>query len=130
LSHATRFPAAGPEAAAAIDGDPQTGWSVGGGGQAHLAVFNLAKPLAEPGSISLSLLFERYHAADLGRFRISVTAGPGPVEARLPVDIEELLLVPASERTDAQRAHLLGYYASVAPELAAPREEIKKLRAG
>src|SRR5205823_180810 len=35
-------------AASAIDGDPQTGWSINGGqGRAHSAVFNLAEPLAD-----------------------------------------------------------------------------------
>jgi hypothetical protein len=81
-------------------------------------------------ALSLRLLFERYYAAGLGRFRVSVTTDPRPVEASaMPADVEELLLVPATGRTAAQRERLLRYYLSVAPELAAEREAIKKLRA-
>ena len=91
--------ASGPNptaAAAAIDGDPQTGWSINGGqGQAHSAVFRLAAPLDDAGDLVIQLLFERYHAAGLGRFRISVTTDPRPVAARdTPAEIEELLLTP------------------------------------
>src|SRR5262249_8225248 len=85
LGRATQTAAAGNNnAQAAIDGDPQTGWSIGGAhGQAHTAVFNLAQPLEDAGNLSLRLLFERYYAAGLGRFRVSVTADSRPAEARL-----------------------------------------------
>jgi hypothetical protein len=117
-------------AAAAIDGDPHTGWSIKGGqGRAHAAVFNLAQPLADARHLEVRLLFERYYAAGLGRFRISVTADAHPAEARgLPADIEDLLLCPAGQRTAGQRQRLLQHYLSVAPELAAEREAIQKLR--
>src|SRR5437867_4781660 len=40
------FASGGNTAAKAIDGDPQSGWSINGGqGRAHSAVFRLAKPL-------------------------------------------------------------------------------------
>jgi hypothetical protein len=117
-------------AAAAIDGKPETGWSINGGqGRAHAAVFNFEGPLANVQDLAVRLLFERYHAADLGRFRLAVTTDPRPVEATsMPADVEELLLVPAGRRTAAQRGRLLLYYLEVAPELAAARAEIQKLR--
>jgi hypothetical protein len=121
----------GTKASAAIDGDPLTGWSINGGqGRPHAAVFTLAAPLGDEQVLSLRLLFERYYAAGLGRFRVSVTTDSRKVEASgAPADVEELLLAPAARRTAAQREHLLRYYLSVAPELAREREEIKKLRA-
>src|SRR5207253_2778909 len=61
-------------------------------------------------------------------FRVSVTTDPRPVEARLPADVEELLLVPAAERTAEQRDRLLRHYLSVAPELASERAAAQKLR--
>jgi hypothetical protein len=121
----------GTKASLAIDGDPHTGWSINGGqGRPHAAVFNLAAPLGDVKALSLRLLFERYYAAGLGRFRLSVTTGPRPAEARgMPAEVEDLLLVPAARRTAAERERLLRYYLSVAPELAGEREAIKKLRA-
>ena len=117
-------------AAMAIDGDQQTGWSINGGqGSAHTAVFQLAEPLIDAKAIDLELLFEKYYAANLGRFRIWATADEKPAVARaLPTDIEALLLVPAAERTADQQARLLAHYVSVAPELAGERDTIRKLR--
>jgi hypothetical protein len=148
FSHASQSHADGGNVAAnAIDSDPHTGWSINGGqGQAHAAVFNLAKPLSDAKDLSLRMVFERYYASGLGRFRISVTTDVGqvsnlPAEKRqvknlphvpeahgLPAEIEDLLLVPAAERTPRQRDQLLQQYLSIAPELAGEREAIKKLR--
>src|SRR5207248_1940660 len=102
----------------------ETGWSIGQGhGQAYAAVFNLAEPLADAGSLHVRLLFERYYSAPLGRFRISVTTDTRRAEAHgLPADIEALLTVPAGRRTDAERQRLRRYYLSVAPELETQRQ--------
>jgi len=118
-------------AATAIDGDPQTGWSINGGqGQAHSAVFRLAAPL-DASDLVVQLLFERYHAAGLGRFRISVTTDPRPVAARdTPAEIEDILLTPEVHRTLEQKQRLRQYYLMVAPELAKEREAIEQLRKG
>ena len=67
-------PKAQKDAAAAIDGDPQTGWSINGGqGREQSAVFRLAAPIEDAGEITVEMVFERYYAAGLGRFRISAT---------------------------------------------------------
>jgi hypothetical protein len=125
------FASSGSSAAAAIDGKPETGWSINGGqGKAHAAVFNLAEPLTGGRELGLSLLFEKYYSAGLGRFRLSVTRDRRPAEARgLPAQVEELLLVPAEKRSAAQRDRLLKHYLTVAPELAKARAEIDALRA-
>ena len=69
-------------------------------------------------------LFEKYYAANLGRFRIWATADEKPAVARaLPTDIEALLLVPAAERTADQQARLLAHYRFGAPELAGERND-------
>jgi hypothetical protein len=121
----------GYEAAKAIDGDPQTGWSIDGGqGKPHSAVFNLAAPLEDASDLRIQMLFERYYAAGLGRFRIWVTADKGPALARdLPADAEAALLVPPTEWTLEQHQSLVRQFVKVAPELAAARAEIDKLRA-
>ncbi len=132
LKHAT---ASGNEprgGRAAIDGDPQTGWSINGGqGQAHSAVFRLAAPLDDARDLVIQLLFERYHAAGLGRFRISVTTDPRPVVARdTPAEIEDSLVTPEQLRTPEQKAQLHRHYLMVAPELAKERAAIEQLRKG
>jgi hypothetical protein len=114
----------------AIDGNPLSGWSIGGGqGKAHTAVFNLATPLERPSELALRMIFEQYYASGLGRFRIAVTSDPRPVEASaLPAEIERLLLLPATALNAGQREQLLHYYLSIAPELAAEHEAIRKLQ--
>ncbi len=113
----------------AVDDNPQTGWSVNGGqGRRHSAVFRLAEPL-DAGEFAVRMLFERHFSAGLGRFRISATTRPDPPDARdLPAEVEEILLVPAADRTAEQRARLLRQFTLVAPELAAARKEIDRLR--
>jgi hypothetical protein len=120
----------GTSAAAAIDGDPLTGWSINGGqGRPHAAVFTLAAPLGDVKALSLRLLFERYYAAGLGRFRLAMTTDPRSIDAReMPAEIEELLLISPAKLAAEPRERLLRYYLSVAPELAAEREAIKRLR--
>ena len=62
--------------------------------------FSFAAPLSTAGDLVIQLLFERYYAAGLGRFRISVTADPQPVAAReMPPDIDEILLTDPERRT-------------------------------
>jgi hypothetical protein len=130
FSKATQdFPAKGPVAASAIDGDPQSGWSVNGGqGSDHYAVFNLPQPLSAR-EFTLKLLFERYYAADLGRYRIAVTTAPRPAEARdLPLDLEPLLLLPEDRLSAAQRQKLFEHFLLTRLELVKQAAEIKRLR--
>jgi hypothetical protein len=123
------FASGNSKAAAAIDGDPQTGWSINGGqGRAHWAVFNLAQPLEDATDLGVELLFERYYAAGLGRFRIAVTTAGNSAARDIPAAVEELLLVPAEERTADQRRRLLEQFVMTAPELAKERTAIEQLR--
>jgi hypothetical protein len=116
--------------AAAIDGDPQTGWSLGAGqGTAQRAVFQLSEPLNNARDLGIELLFERYYAAGLGRFRISVTSDPQPITAReTPAEIDNLLLIPEESRSPDQQASLRRHFLMVAPELATARATIDQLR--
>jgi hypothetical protein len=116
-------------ASAAIDGNPATGWSAGGDvGRTHEAVFRFAEPLAF-NDIKLTMLFERYYASGLGRFRISVTTDKRPAEATgHGATIEAILAKPAADRTDDERVQLRCRFLDVAPELAAARKEIDALR--
>ncbi len=118
----------GKSAALAIDGDPQTGWSISGGqGRPHTAVFQLAQPLDGVRRLDLRMLFERYYAAGLGRFRISVTGDERSAEARgLAPEVEAALLI--GERSPEQRAAIRRQFLQSAPELAGARKELDQLR--
>lgn len=116
-------------ASLAIDGVPDTGWTVKGGvGRPHAAVFELQTPV-NPDRMALTLTQFGIHQMTIGRFRVSVTRSSTPVKASgLPAEIESILTIPTAERTANQTAELKHYYLSVAPELAGPNAAIAALR--
>jgi hypothetical protein len=136
ISRATTSHANGGNVAAnMIDGNPLTGWSIDGGqGRSHSAVFNLASPLGAAKSLSLTMVFEKYYAAGLGRFRLWGTHDARQATAlTLPTTLEQSLAPLAqnglaASATEAVREPLLKAFVRAAPELAAAREEIKRLR--
>ncbi|HEX4796341.1 MAG TPA: PSD1 and planctomycete cytochrome C domain-containing protein [Humisphaera sp.] len=121
----------GSPAKDAIDGDPLTGWRVTGGtGKPHAAVFCFESPLSEARPLSIHMLFERYAAAPLGRFRFSVTTESHAAEPQaLPIEIEAILCVLPADRSNEQRHQLFDYFLSIAPQLATARKPIDALRA-
>ena len=126
------FAAPGRAASTAIDGQPDTGWSVGGEiGRAHAAVFTFKEDVGDGRGTRLALTVHQdgIHQSTFGRFRVSLTTDPRPVRASgLPADVEEFLLIPAAERTEAQARRVRAHYLSLAPELAGPRAEIAALK--
>jgi hypothetical protein len=124
------FAAGGNTAGTAIDGNQQTGWSINGRqGEAHSAVFVLAEPVENVQSLELDLLFERYYAAGLGRFRIWATDDLRAAESTaLPADIEAILTTDPNQLTMDAEQRLLQHFLNIAPELAAARAEIDQLR--
>ena len=128
LAHASHSFANGPGAPACLDGNQQTGWSIDGGqGKPHVAVFRFEKPVTEVKQFDLTLLFEKYYAAGLGRFRISVTDDSRDVEASpLPTSLESL--IRQSTADDSQPPELIRFFCSIAPELANERKPIDDLR--
>ncbi len=128
---AATYSAPGFSVGSAIDGDGQTGWAINGEqGKANEAVFGLARPTAAAKSLAIRLLFERYHAAPLGHFRISVTTDPRAAKAEmLPPAVDAALAKPAADRTAAEHSKLMDDFLSIAPELASARGEIDQLRA-
>lgn len=120
----------GASAAAATDGDAQTGWSTAGReGERHEAVFVLAEPLASADDLQIKMMFGRHYACSLGRFRISFLTQPGgAVASETPEELRKLLAIPDAKLTAAQRQTLLEQFLLTTPELAAARAEIEKLR--
>jgi hypothetical protein len=125
------FAVGGPKggAQAAIDGSPLTGWSTADQpGRPHEAVFNFAKPVDLDGLTKVTMLFERYYASGLGRFRISATTDARrAVATSHGADVEAILA--KAERTQPEKERLKQRFLQVTPELAAARQEIDKLRA-
>ncbi len=117
-------------AAMALDKNPLTGWAINGGqGQPHVAVFALGDAAPAAKEYTFRMIFERYYAAGLGRFRVSMTTDPkAKTPTALPADVEALLVKPADQRTEADNAALLLAFCRVAPELAGERAAIEELR--
>ena len=128
LAHASHSFANGPGAPACLDGNQQTGWSIDGGqGKPHVAVFRFEHPVTDVKQFDLTLLFEKYYAAGLGRFRVSVTDDSRDIEASpLPTNLEAL--IRQSTADDAQSPELIRFFCSIAPELANERKPIDELR--
>jgi mono/diheme cytochrome c family protein len=118
----------------AIDGRKDTHWiDFAATGQLRTAVFRLKDKLDPPAGAALAVsILQNYHQDEnLGRVRISVTADPRPdLEASgLPMEIEEILLTPKADRSEAQRLQLKEYYLSVTPHLAAEHAKVAQLKA-
>jgi hypothetical protein len=116
------------DAMALVDGLPDTGWSTGGQpGKPNAAVVVFDKPLSA-NTLSIEMVFERYFASSLGRFRISATNdGKAGAVALLP-DVEEALTTPENQRTPVQNDVILKSFLNTTPELAGARDEIENLR--
>ena len=113
----------------AIDGNPLTGWTANNQfGTRSVAVFFPARPLTAR-TAQLELLFERYYASSLGRFRLAVTTQPGEIKpTELPHEVESVLTRDPAEWTAAEWGTVFRHWLSVAEELKAAREPIEALR--
>jgi hypothetical protein len=117
-------------AVAAIDGDPATGWTAGERiGQANAAVFNFAQPVDLDRPAVIRMLFERYYASDLGRFRVAITTAKRGEATGHGSAIDAILVTPAKQRTPDDRYRLLTHFLQTTPELATARKELDSLRA-
>jgi hypothetical protein len=106
---------------AAIDGKPGTGWAVSPQfGRRHVAVFELAAPLAADAGQTLMVTLDQQHGQQhtLGKLRLSVTDAAGPVKAvGLPDEVVRALQKPREERTKQEQAAVVNHYKTVDPEM-------------
>ncbi|HEY2837615.1 MAG TPA: DUF1549 and DUF1553 domain-containing protein, partial [Pirellulales bacterium] len=111
------FSQEGYPAAAAVDGDPKTGWAVvPNTGKSHVAIFETAEDVNFAAGAALSLVLDQEYGGGhaIGRLRISVTSAPRPVKLdKLPPAIAEILAVAADKRTPEQQAALATHYRSL-----------------
>ena len=116
----------------AIDGKHDTGWAnFGEEGQRHTAVLRFAEPveLDSDQRLRVRLSHENYYPAGLGRFRISVTAEKGVIEATGFTDAENTaLLSPEDQLTPDQLKMLRSKFLLTAPALEDQHQRIAKLK--
>ena len=120
----------------ALDGDPARGWSVRVDRMRALedtqAVFAAENPFGFAGGtrITVRLKHESALAAQsIGRFRLSITTEKGAGKSvRIPVRIQSILAIPATERSGRQLEQLRAHYRSIAPKLESLREALSSAR--
>jgi hypothetical protein len=123
----------------AIDGDPQSGWKLVSGtrnrpgvgtGEPHVAVFELEKTLASAKRLDLTLFFEKYFAASLGRFRVSVASAADAVEPHvIPPTIDVLVRRPYRSLSASEQDVLRQHFLMQAPEVRSAADAIRHLQA-
>lgn len=101
----------------AIDGSRNQngdGWAVSGGtGKPQSAVFYLKEPLKLTEAAQLTFVIDQLHndrTHALGRFLISVTDDPNPALNGIPQEIDRILAVVESARTDEQKQKFRTWY--------------------
>jgi len=119
----------------AADGKPATGWAIlPHVGRANEAVFETKVDLGSSGEMPLSIAmqFNFGSAHTIGKFRLSATSSPRPVRAGsdngLPKPIADILAIDAGQRTDKQKQDLAAHFRTIAPQLAATRDQLGKLQ--
>jgi hypothetical protein len=110
------FEQKGLPVAAAIDADKKSAWAIDPRfGTNQAAVFELAAPLTNAGTLTFTLKFDNNNKHTIGRPRLSVTtrASPGLDGSSGPALVAEVIRIldlPATARSDAQQATLLKWY--------------------
>jgi hypothetical protein len=98
----------------ALDRNEKTAWGIHPAeGEPHRAVFQLDQPFAVPAGATLTFLLKQLHGEGhlIGRPRLSVSGVQPSKRARvLPADIERILAVPASQRSDDERQTLAAFH--------------------
>ncbi|MGE5192297.1 MAG: DUF1553 domain-containing protein [Deltaproteobacteria bacterium] len=112
--------------AAAIDGDVKTGWAIAPQfGRRHVALFETKADLDASDDTTLTVVLDQQHGTQhtIGRFRLSATTMPRPVEFDgFPDDVAAILGIGVDQRTGDERKKLLVYYATLDPELTKLRQ--------
>ncbi len=101
----------------AVDGNPQTGWAIAPRfNQNNTAIFEIREDANLEGGTTLTLTLDHQFEDDhlVGKFRVAVTGAKRPVNPpAAPPNIVAILIVPAEQRSDTQKAELAAYYRSL-----------------
>ncbi len=117
------FSQAGFDVATAIDGqkpEQNNGWAVvPETGKNHVATFECKSPVGfDEGSTITIAIDQRYvdGTHSLGRFRLSVTTSPAPIQFGLPENLLQIANLEPSARTAEQNKAVFDYYKSLDAE--------------
>lgn len=136
-SHGDGTPYQGWRAAAVIDDDKHgkvPGWAIlPQTGTTHYIILGAEKPVTVAAGDQIVVELAQTHSGDhrLGHFRVSYAASAETVNAAgalPPQAILDFVRKPAAERDEAQRTQLAEHYRSIAPELAAQRDELAAVK--
>ncbi|MBC7817395.1 MAG: DUF1553 domain-containing protein, partial [Planctomycetaceae bacterium] len=124
---------AGFEAKVVLAPQANKGWAVGGKiDQPHALTLVTSAPVDVAEGSTLTITLEQTSSFEnhvLGKFRLSLTDDPLAAEsARVPAAILAILNTPTEQRNDSQRAELIKFYLTIAPELAAARDQLAAAR--
>ena len=124
---------AGFEAKVVLAPQANKGWGVGGQlQQPHALTLITSAPVEVAEGSTLTITLEQNTSfADhtLGKFRLSATDDPRAADvAKIPAPIVAILNTAAATRTDAQKTELSKFYLTIAPELAASRDQLAAAR--
>lgn len=123
----------GFEAKTVLAPEKNKGWAVGGKiTEPHSLTLITSTPVEVAESSTLTVRLEQNSSFEnhtLGQFRLVVTADARAAEfARTPGPILAILNTPAEQRSAEQRAMLTKFYLTIAPELAAARNQLASLQ--
>ena len=115
----------------AVDRNPKTGWAIGPKvGQRHFLIARTMEPIGFADGAKLGFRFDHYHGNNhtIGRMRISVTTeADSDALWPVPAEIAALMMMPAADRTEAQRQELTAHYRTVSPEIRRLERELFRL---
>lgn len=115
-------------AAAAIDGEMSSGWSINGDqGRPNAAVFQLTEPVPAGTTLTVTLRFERHYACALGCFRVSVSDREDATARGHTAAEEAALAKPATSRSAEEHSLIGRRFLAAAEELAEPVAAIRQL---
>ncbi len=104
----------------AIDRRPASGWAIASQfGKDHYAVFEVMQDVKFDGGTTLVLTLDQQYddTHAIGKFRISVTSAPTPLNTpNVPANIAAVLAVAPEQRSDAQKAEIAAHFRSLDPD--------------
>jgi hypothetical protein len=121
--------------ASTVDGNARTGWAIlPQVGKPQTAVFKLKQPLTDLKEKQITIKMRHQYGTghNLAKFQwfVSSNANAGlNGESGIPAAILAILNKEAASRTEAENKELLGYYRTIAPELAEIRKQLANLTA-
>jgi hypothetical protein len=119
----------------AINDKAADGWAVSPQfGKRHVAVFEAKEPFGFDAGTKLTITLDQSYNQkqphNIGRFRLSVTEAPAPVELEgVPVNVAQALAAPRNKRSAEQRKLIADHYRTVDSKLVSLRQAVTEHQA-